>query len=185
MENFGLIDIDPFVILTTWSNRRVGDDSICKRLDRLLVSADLLDHDYLFRQWVGCGGDFDHNHVFLQVMNKGLKDRSPFKFNAHWLTDENLVCLLKDTWVVYNDYLSESPASQFSTNLKRIKDVSIYWSVKKKERDIKDLVEIELLLEESFNKVGFGFASNEDKESLTELESRKGNILLDREHEAR
>ena len=50
MENFGLVDIDPSVMLSTWSNIRVGDDSICKRLDRLLVSADLLDHDYLFRQ---------------------------------------------------------------------------------------------------------------------------------------
>ena len=117
MENFGLVDIDPSVMLPTRSNRRVGDDSICKRLDRLLGFADLLDHDYLFCQWVGCGGDSDHNPIFLQVLNKGLKDRSPFKFNDHWLTDENLVCLLKDTWVVYNDNLFESPTSQFSTNL--------------------------------------------------------------------
>ena len=50
MENFGLVDIDPSVMLPTWSNRRVGDDSICKRLDRLLVLVDLLAHDFLFRQ---------------------------------------------------------------------------------------------------------------------------------------
>ena len=84
---------------------------------------------------------------------------------------KTLISLLKDTWVVYNDNLVEPPASQFATNLKRIKDVSIPWSIKKKEMDIKYLVDIELMLEESFNKVGFGFASDEDKASLTVLES--------------
>ena len=52
---------------------------------------------------MGCGGDSDHNLVFLQVLNKGLKVRSPFKFNAQWLMNEDLVTLLQDSWVVYTD----------------------------------------------------------------------------------
>ena len=78
-----------------------------------------------------------------------------------------------------------SPTLHFSTNLKRIKDISICWSVKRKEQDLKDLVEIEILLEEACTKMGFGYSSEEDKESLVVLESRKRNILLDRENEAR
>ena len=77
------------------------------------------------------------------------------------------------------------PAVHFATNLKHIKDVSILWFVKKKTQELKDLVDIELLLDESFNKVGFVFSSKEDKASLVELESRKRKILLDRETEAR
>ena len=48
MDAFGLVDIALVVLLPTWSNRRVGCDNIFKRLDRLLVSADLLDLDLHF-----------------------------------------------------------------------------------------------------------------------------------------
>ena len=48
--------------------------------------------------------------------------------------------------MVYSDNLQASPANQFSSNLKRIKDVSIAWSVKKKEMDFRALVEIEIML---------------------------------------
>ena len=37
-------------------------------------------------------------------------------------------------------------------------------------------MEIELLLVESFNKIGFGFSSEEDKSSLVDLEIRKRKI---------
>ena len=49
-------------------------------------------------------------------------------------------------------------------------------------QDLKDFVEIEILLDEACNKVGFGFYF-EDKASFVVLESRKRNILLDRENE--
>ena len=58
-------------------------------------------------------------------------------------------------------------------NLKSIKDVSISWSVKKKAQDIEDLVDIEFLLTETLNKIGFGFSMEEDKSSLVELETWK------------
>ena len=72
--------------------------------------------------------------------------RSPFKLNAHWLVNDDLVKLLKESWVVYSDNLHVSPASHFASNLKRAKDVSISWSVLKKEVEFKDLVENEILL---------------------------------------
>ena len=48
LETFGLVNIVPSVMLPTWTNRRVGAESICKRLDRFLVSADLLDLDFFY-----------------------------------------------------------------------------------------------------------------------------------------
>ena len=50
LDGFGLVDIDPTVLLPTWSNKRVGIDNICKQLDRLLVSTDRLDLELHFRQ---------------------------------------------------------------------------------------------------------------------------------------
>ena len=124
----------------------MGVDNICKRLDRFLLSADLLDFDYFFRQWVGSGGESDHHPVYLQILNRGIQLKSPFKFNPHWLQNEDLVKSLKDSWVVYSDNFHESPASHFATNLKKIKEVSVAWSVNKKEMEFKELVEVELML---------------------------------------
>ena len=143
LENYGLVDIIPSVMLHTWTNRRVGTENISKRLDRFLLSTDMLDFDYFYSQWVGSGGDFDHQPVFLQILNRGIKLKSPFKFNPHWLENDELVKSLIETWVAFSDNLHVSPATHFASNLKRIKDLSIAWSVKKKEMDFKDLVDIE------------------------------------------
>ena len=96
--------------------------------------------------------------------------RSPFKL-AHWLENDDLVNLLKDSWVTYSDNLHDSPASHFASNLKCIKDVSIAWSAKKKEIEYKHLVEIEIMLTAFSHKFGFGFSFDEDKVALIDLES--------------
>ena len=128
---------------------------------------------------MGSGGDSNHQSVFLQILNRGIQLKIPFNFNPHWLEDDELVKSLIESWVAYFDNLHDSPASHFASNLKRIKDVSISWSVKKKEMEFKELVEIELMLTVFSHKFGFGFASNEDKVALIELESRKRKILLE------
>ena len=87
--------------------------------------------------------------------------------------------------MAFSDNLHDSPASHFVSNLKHIKDVSIVWFVKKMEIEYKELVEIEILISAFSHKIGFGFSSDEDKDGLIDLESRKRKILLDREHEAR
>ena len=128
---------------------------------------------------MGSGGDSDHQPIFLQILNRGIQLKSPFKFNPHWLESDELVKLLHETWVVYSDNLQASPANQFSSNLKRIKDVSIAWFVKKKEMEFRALVEIEIMLSVISHKCGFGFSTDEDKAVLIDLESQKRKILLD------
>ena len=93
LDDYGLVDILPNVNLPTWNNRRVGSENVSKRLDRLLISVDLLEHELCFRQWVGCGGESDHHPVFLQILGHDKKLHSPFKFNPHWLEHEELVWL--------------------------------------------------------------------------------------------
>ena len=83
MDGFGLVDLVLTVILSTWSNRRVGCENICKRLDRSLISVDFLECNLHLRQWIGCGGDSDHQPVFLQLLNKDVRPRNVFKFNAN------------------------------------------------------------------------------------------------------
>ena len=121
LDDHGFVDIMPSVILPTWNNRRVGNENICKRLDRLLVSIDLSDFELWFRQWVGRGGDSDHHPIFLQIQGQDKNLHIPFKFNPHWLEHEDLVILLKNSWKVYDEQSVLSPALQFSANLKKIK----------------------------------------------------------------
>ena len=151
LDGLGLVDIAPVVFLPTWSNRRIGIENISKRLDRLLISADLLDCDFHFRQWVGCGGVLDHHPVFLQVANNDTRPHSPFKFNANWLENGDLVTLLKASWKAFDVSSGLSSDTQFAANLKTIKEVSISWSIKKKVQDNKNLVDKEALLVASFN----------------------------------
>ena len=49
LDGLGLVDIAPAVFLPTWSNRRIGNENICKILVWLLISADLLDCDFHFK----------------------------------------------------------------------------------------------------------------------------------------
>ena len=113
------------VSIPTWSNQRIGPESICKRLDRLLLLVNFLDSDFLLKQWNGCGGDSDHQPVYLQILSSNPKAHCPFKFNACWLKNNELVALLKASWVVFDALSKVSPASQFVTNLKRLKEISI------------------------------------------------------------
>ena len=70
------------VSIPTWSNRHIGPESICKRLDRLLLLANFLDNDFLFKQWNVCGGDSDHQPIYLQILSSIPKARCPFNFNS-------------------------------------------------------------------------------------------------------
>ena len=80
---------------------------------------------------MGSGGESDHQPVFLQILNRGIQLKIPFKFNPHWLENDELVKYLIETWVDYSYNLHVSPTTHFYSNLKRFKDVSIAWSVKK------------------------------------------------------
>ena len=101
------------------------------------------------------------------------------------MENDGLVTLLKSSWKGFDVSSGLSYATQVAMNLKIIKNVSITWSVKKKDQDNKDLVNIEALLVASFHSLGFCFTSEEDELSMVELESKKRNFLCEREQEAR
>ena len=48
LETHGLVDIIPTVMVPTWTNRRTGNENICKILDRFLLSVDMLDFEYFY-----------------------------------------------------------------------------------------------------------------------------------------
>lgn len=92
------IDIPSANILPTWRNRRNGEDSLARRLDRFLIKDQLLGLGFIFRQWVGSGGISYHLPIFLDIRGGICKPRAPFKFNTTWLKDVAYTRLVTSFW---------------------------------------------------------------------------------------
>ena len=65
LQNLKLIDLDPQKSKPSWTNRRVGEDRIAKRLDRFMLVENILDENLMFKQWLDSGVDSDHLPIFL------------------------------------------------------------------------------------------------------------------------
>ena len=90
-----LIDLDLQPLKPTWSNRCLGEERIAKRLDRFLISEDLLEIDLMFKHWVDSGVDSDHLPICLEIRKQSKKFASPFKLSSAWLKNEEVVRLIK------------------------------------------------------------------------------------------
>jgi hypothetical protein len=80
LDPYGLIDVEPSKQNPTSRNRRVGDDRVEKRLDRFLVAEGLIESLALFKQWVLCGGEYDHSPIVMELWGRGRRAPSPFNF---------------------------------------------------------------------------------------------------------
>jgi hypothetical protein len=66
-DKVGLVDVLPDAVMPTWRNGHSGVDSISKRLDRVLVSEDLLVGLGLYKSWVDYLYFSDHASVILRL----------------------------------------------------------------------------------------------------------------------
>ena len=66
---------------------------------------------FVLKQWIGCGGDSDHQPVYLQISSSSPKAQCPFKFNACWLENNELVEILKGSSVAFDALSEVSPTS--------------------------------------------------------------------------
>jgi len=65
MDSYDLLNIDMEKLMPTWRNRRIGEDTLARRLDCFLIKAPLLTRLDRIHQWVGSGRHSDHFLVFL------------------------------------------------------------------------------------------------------------------------
>jgi hypothetical protein len=93
-----LIDIPPAEVVPTWRNEICGEEEILKRLDRVLVSEDLLLSSARYRTWVEYPFISDHAPVMLQLGSGISSVAHPFKFNLDWLHDDRFVSMVKEVW---------------------------------------------------------------------------------------
>jgi exonuclease III len=85
-----LIDIAPGKLVPTWRNSRAGTEYIAKRLDRTLISEDLLDSVGIYRSWVEYPFISDHAPIILQLELLPSFKTFPFKLNPLWILGSKL-----------------------------------------------------------------------------------------------
>lgn len=75
----------------------MGESTVAKKLDRLLIREEMANKIPFFRHWVGTGGDSDHLPLMLELKGYSRKHGSPFKFNSTWLKEALFNSLVKIT----------------------------------------------------------------------------------------
>eukprot|EP00253_Pinus_taeda_P027180 PITA_27180 len=185
LEQYDLVDIPLLRLQPTWRNRRVGEAALARRLDRYLIKGPLLQHLHLFRQWIGSGGNSDHNPIYLECHGPFRKPKAPFKFNPIWLMDQNYTKMIKDFWASHPIHGSAPLAKGFCRNLAEIKHLTIEWAKEKRNRETVQLSQIEVALCSLTDEKGQGFISVDEKCKLIDLEQQKIKILKEREESIR
>jgi len=106
-----LVDVKPSKVVPTWKNGRRDREAITRRLDRVLVSEDLLSLVGLYRIWVELSFISDHAPIIFQLNLPPCYKASPFKLNAQWMEDPTFVELVHVVWKDLT-FLSESGRQQ-------------------------------------------------------------------------
>ena len=116
-----LVDVAPPFAGPTWRNGRMGEDGISKRLDRFLLSDQLI--SALPRHWVWAhrSGISDHFLVLFEWMDQQNPCAYPFKFNQSWLGNEDFNHLIRTEWPLITSEDSLDVMKDFSCKLRHLK----------------------------------------------------------------
>jgi exonuclease III len=172
-----LIDIKPAKLVPTWRNERSGREAVARRLDRVLVSEDLLSTVGHYRSWVELPFISDHAPVLLQLDLPPYYKAFPFKLNAQWIKDQDFVDLVYKVW---KDpvFLSESGNQhRIVWKLKVLKTKTKSWYKEKLARNNEKLLALESDIKEAIINVANDPTNHELEISLQKMEVERNNIL--------
>jgi len=170
LEEHKWIDRPSARLQYTWSNNRSGEQSLARRLDRLLVKEPLYNSLPHIRQWVGSGGISDHRPIFLETENSSHKIKIPFKFNASWLLDPSYTLLVQNYWRTNPIRDDEDISVGFVRKLTELKQITKNWAHQKRIHDNLTLKEAEKVIAE-FEESSTGTFPSLEKKRNTPLSS--------------
>jgi len=105
MEMFGdmirdqrLVDIQTINGNHTWNNQRGGANQIASRLDRFLISEQIMMKDVFIEATILPVAGSDHWPIKLEIDLKQRPNNKPFRFEAFWLRNEELIEKLEEWW---------------------------------------------------------------------------------------
>lgn len=98
IDNMNLIDTETNSGLFTWNNKRGGEFQVASKLDRFIISEDLmLTNKEVIAKVLPFGGS-DHWPVQLEIKGIGTFRNRPFRFDNIWLSHPKFVNNIKKWW---------------------------------------------------------------------------------------
>ena len=139
-----MVNIEPIPFKPTWSNERIGEVGVSKRINRFLVDENLINSWLRYHSWVGSEGweirISDHKPIYLQFGDPKRKVATPYKFNQTWLKDQSYKDLEYTQWQHLDQSSLESYSSLFMKGLRLLKEETIKWEDMKKFQLYKELM---------------------------------------------
>lgn len=139
-----------------------------------------MERGYTYRQWVGSGGLSDHLMIYLDIRGEISKPRAPFKFNSTWLKDNSYICLVTDFWKAHPLANERNITNGFIDNLKELKKLSNIWAHNKRVQEEQNIRDNELEIVDMEDECEGLFLTNDHRDKLTTLITKRGNILKER-----
>ncbi|TYI50186.1 hypothetical protein E1A91_D12G084400v1 [Gossypium mustelinum] len=107
LEELALVDVKTNNGWFTWSNNREGSNLVKERLDRFLISEDLVEKMPFINTRVVRQSKSDHEAIFLNTVGnkseeKGSDHRLWFKYDACWAKEQEAKNIIKGIWANKN-----------------------------------------------------------------------------------
>lgn len=167
-ENLKLVDSDSKNGLFTWNNKREGEAQAASKLDRFLVSKELmLMNNEITTRILPFGGS-DHWTIQLEIKGLDSPRNRPFRFENIWLAHSDLLSNTKDWWSE-DLHIQESKMFLLHKRLKHIKSKLKDWNRKEFGNIFvnKKVVESKIqIINQKLIQEGFNYDINEQSEKL-------------------
>eukprot|EP00253_Pinus_taeda_P007706 PITA_07706 len=121
IDNARLVYVYPKQGKFTWNNRRGGENLISSRLDRFLVSENLLLDGKNVESSILPSGGSDHWPISLIVEVPGTPRNKPFRFEKFWIEHPNFLTMVEKWWA---EPLAEEGSKMFNLQ-KRLKNIKL------------------------------------------------------------
>ena len=127
IQNNWMIDIHSNNGLHTWNNKRPEPMQIASRLDRFLISDNVVHLGGEFTTSILPFSGSDHWPIALHWSRPGSHIRRPFRFEAFWLNHPNFSEFVRTSWIKFNP-TDGTKMSIFQRKLKHLKSEIKQWN---------------------------------------------------------
>eukprot|EP00253_Pinus_taeda_P005917 PITA_05917 len=163
-----LVDIDTNNGFCTWNNKRGGNSQVASKLDRFMISEDLMLLDKEIMAEILPFGGSDHWPVQMEIKGIGTPRNRPFRFENIWLSHPDFSSSIENWWTE-DLHIQGSTMFMLHKRLKHIKMRLKDWN-KNEFGNIfagKKAVESKILkLNQALIKEGFDKEKNDQENSL-------------------
>jgi len=99
LNNMRLVDMDTINGIFTWNNKRGGTSQVASRLDRFIISEDLLLTGRSVTAFILPFRGSNHWPIQLEASFIGTPRNRPFRFENVWLTHPDFITNIGKWWV--------------------------------------------------------------------------------------